>query len=145
MSKKRTKRYQPKPVHHPMLVTRKLEENIEAMNENIMLTAFQYGVATKEHFDYLTQMSNLLNIASNKKQLKATSDYVTHLMAIVKSILDRYHAKGKLGVAGEELQRLREFVRDYQQFWVRQTVGLYNECVAELNAFYAELAEKRAA
>lgn len=145
MSKKRTKRYQPKPVSHPMLVTRKLEENIEAMNEHSMLTAFQFGVATVEHYDYLTQMANLLNIASQKKDLNATKAYVDSLMAIVKSILDRYHAKGKLGVAGEELMRLREFVRDYQEFWVRQTTTFYNICVFELNAFYAELAEKRAA
>lgn len=145
MKKKRNKKYTPKPVHHPMLVTRKLEENVEVMNEHTMLTAFQYGVATKEHFDYLTQMSNLLNIASKKKQLKVTSEYVKHLMAIVKSILDRYHEKGKLGVAGEELTRLRQFVGDYQQFWIRQHVGLYNECVAELNAFYAELKEQRLA
>jgi len=143
--KKKTKKYQPKPVSHPMLVTRLLEEKVEAMNEHSMLTAFQYGVATKEHYDYLTQMANLLNIASNKKELKATSAYVDNLMKIVKSILDRYKAKGKLGVAGEELTRLREFVRDYQQFWVRQTVSLYNECVAELNAFYADVNERRAA
>lgn len=145
MTKKRSKRYQPKPVSHPMLVTRKLEENIEAMNENAMLTAFQYGVATKEHYDYLVQMGNLLNIASQKKELKATSEYVAHLMSIVKSILDRYHSKGKLGVAGEELMRLREFVRDYQQFWIRQTTTFYNECVYELNAFYGELEERRKA
>lgn len=143
--KKRNKKYQPKPVSHPMLVVRKLEENIEIMNEHSMLTAFQYGVATKDHYDYLTQMANLLNIASQKKELKATSVYVGHLMQVVKAILERYHAKGKLGVAGEELTRLREFVRDYQQFWIRQTVTLYNSCVAELNAFYAELEEKRAA
>ena len=137
------KKYKPKPVSHPMLVTRKLEENIEAMNEHSLLTAFQYGVATKEHYDYLVQMGNLLNIASQKKSLKSTSEYVEHLMAIIKSILDRYHAKGKLGVAGEELKRLREFVQDYQQFWVRQTTTFYNECVAELNLFYAELEDKR--
>ena len=137
------KKYKPKPVSHPMLVTRKLEENVEALNENILLTAFQYGVATKEHYDYLVQMGNLLNIASQKKSLKTTSEYVEHLMAIIKSILDRYHAKGKLGVAGEELKRLREFVQDYQQFWVRQTTTFYNECVAELNLFYAELEDKR--
>jgi len=137
MSKR--KAYKPKPVSHPMLITRKLEENVEALNENIMLTAFQYGVATKEHYDYLVQMANLLNIASTKKELKANDVYLKHLMAIVKSILDRYQAKGKLGVAGEELVRLREFVRDYQQFWIRQTTTLYNLCVAELNAFYAEL------
>jgi hypothetical protein len=88
-------------------------------------------------------MGNLLNIASNKKSLKSTSEYVKHLMAIIKSILDRYHAKGKMGVAGEELKRLREFVQDYQQFWVRQTTTFYNECVAELNLFYAELEDNR--
>ena len=139
MKKLRNKKYVPKPVSHPMLVTRKLEENIEEMNEHTLLIAFQYGVATKEHYDYLVQMGNLLNIASQKKALKSTSEYVVHLMAIVKSILDRYHTKGKLGVAGEELVRLREFVRDYQQFWVRQTTTFYNECVAELNLFYDEV------
>lgn len=143
--KKRTKKYTPKPVSHPMIVTRKLEENIEAMNENSLLTAFQYGVATKEHYDYLVQMANLLNIASTKKALKQTTEYVRSLMAVIKSILERYEAKGKLGVAGEELTRLREFVRDYQQFWVRQTTTLYNSCICELNLFYAELAERKAA
>jgi len=140
---KQRKKYKPKPVSHPMLVTRKLEENIEDMNEHSLLTAFQYGVATKEHYDYLVQMGNLLNIASNKKSLKSTSEYVKHLMEIIKSILDRYHAKGKLGVAGEELKRLREFVQDYQQFWVRQTTTFYNECVSELNLFYSDLEDNR--
>jgi hypothetical protein len=142
--KKRNKKYTPRGTSIPMLINRKLEENVEGKEELSMLHAFQYGTATMSDYDYLVRMANMLNVASQNKgeNLKQAVDAINFLASL---ILDRYKAKGKFGVNGDELAALRDVVTFYDAFWKRQTTNLYNQCVAELNAFYAELEQNRKA
>lgn len=143
--KKRSKHYKPTQTSVPMLINRLVYENVETIEEHSMLVAFKFGVATKQHFDYLARMSNMLNIAAQTKELDGLARYVDALNVLSKSILDRFKRTNKFGVTGEELITLKNLVGVYDQFWKTKTTTFYNNCVAELNAFYVEIQEKRAA
>ena len=128
-----------------MLVNRKLNENIESIEEFSMLTAFQYGHATKAHFDYLIRMANMLSCAAQTKALPRLAAQVDAINYLAKLVLDRYHNTAKFGVTAQELSAMRDLVRFYDDFWKRQTTDLYNTCAHELNAFYVDVAQKRQA
>lgn len=143
--KKRNKSYKPKQTSVPMLINRLVHENVETLEENAMITAFKYGVATKENYDYLVRMANMLNVALQKKPSEFALNLVAKVNALAKSIFERYQKTSKFGLNAEELKTMRVIVEDYDSYWKRQTTTLYNVCVEELNLFYADLAEKRAA
>ena len=143
--KKRQKSYKPKPASLPMLVNRKLNENIESIEEFSMLHAFQYGHARKAHFDYLVRMANMLNCAAQTKALPSLAKQVDAINFLAQLVLERYQRTGKFGTTAEELSAMRDLVRFYDDFWKRQTTDLYNKCAFELNEFYAELERKRVA
>lgn len=143
--KKRNKRYKPSHASVPMLVNRVVNDNIESKEELAMVNAFLFGTAQQSDYDYLVRMANMLNIAANYKgveNLKPTVDAINFLASL---ILERYQRTGKFGVDSEERGALRSVVVFYDSFWKRQTTNLYNDCVAELNAFYADVEERRAA
>jgi hypothetical protein len=143
MSKR--KAYRPKASSVPMLVNRFVNDSIEGAEELAMLHAFQYGKAGRPDYDYLIRMANMLNVAAQTKDvqnLKETVDAINYLASL---ILDRYKRTGKFGLDSDELNAMRDVVAFYDSFWKRQTTTLYNECVAELNAFYEEVEERRAA
>lgn len=143
--KKRQKAYKPKPTSLPMLVNRKIHENVESIEEFSMLTAFQYGHATKVHFDYLVRMANMLNCAAQTKGLPRLATQVDAINYLAKLVLERYHNTAKFGVTAQELNAMRDLVRFYDDFWKRQTTDLYNQCAYQLNAFYDEIAQKKQA
>ena len=143
--KKRNQAYKPKPVSLPMLVNRKLNENIESIEEFSMLTAFQYGHANKAHFDYLVRMANMLNCAAQIKASARSFIQVDAINYLAKLVLDRYQRTAKFGVNAAELIAMRKLVRFYDDFWKRQTTDLYNLCAYELNEFYSEIAQQKQA
>ena len=128
----------------PMLVNRLLEEHVESLEEHSMVMAFQYGVATKQHYDYLVRMANMMNIATQTKPSESALGMVQEINALAQSIFNRYTEHSKFGVAGLELDQMRHIVRAYDDYWKRQTTNLYNQCVAELKAFYADLENNKA-
>lgn len=128
----------------PMLVNRLLEEHVESLEERTMVVAFQYGVATKQHYDYLVRMANMMNIATQTKPSESALGMVQEINALAQSIFNRYTEHGKFGVAALELDQMRHIVRAYDDYWKRQTTNLYNQCVAELQAFYADLSNNKA-
>lgn len=145
MSKKRNKKYKPSHASVPMLVNRVMNDTIEGKEELAMLNAFQFGTATRDDYDYLIRIANTLNIAANYKADEGLKESVKAINFLAKLILERYQSTGKFRVYSDELAALRNLVTFYDSFWKRQTTNLYNDCIAELNAFYQEIEEKRAA
>lgn len=141
--KKRKKKYFPKDKSIPMIVNRTIHENAETLEEHSIIIAFQFGVATKEHYDWLTRMGNMINVACQTKPSEFALQLLANFDDLSKKIFARYEKTNKLGVNGEELKLMRKLVGEYDQYWKRQGTALYNKCVGELNAFYLELAEKR--
>jgi hypothetical protein len=124
----------------PMLVNRLLNENVETLQERAMIMAFQYGVATKQHYDYLVRMANMMNIANQLKPCDFTQDMSETINHLAAEIQERYNKHGKFGVSAHDLTTMRELAMAYDDYWKRQTTNLYNDCAYQLNAFYEELA-----
>jgi hypothetical protein len=143
MSKKRNKKYKPSHASVPMLVNRVMNDTVEGKEEFAMLNAFQFGTATRDEYDYLIRMANTLNIAANYKADEGLKESVKAINFLAKLILERYQSTGKFRVYSDELAALRNLVTFYDSFWKRQLTNLYNDCVYELNNFYAEIEQKR--
>lgn len=142
---KRTKKHRPIHASVPMLVNRLVNENVESLHERNMVVAFQYGVATQQHYDYLVRMANMLNIAQQSKPSDLALSLVTNINYLAQCVSWRYNAHGKFGVSAAELTLMRKLVTAYDEYWKRQTTTRYNDCVYELNAFYADLAKNKVA
>ena len=125
--------YRPKRVSTPMLINRGLQNDDLEMRERMIAEAFSGGWATERHFDEITDMRNLLTIAAAHKDDQGVLG-ICHAMSIVmNNIRTRYAETQRMGVSGDEVKLLREFCGIYADFWLRQSVGLYERCCDELN------------
>lgn len=138
---KKTNRPQPSV---PMLINRLLHQNVETLEENLMITAFQYGIADKQHYDYLMRMANMLNIANQYKPSDVGLSLATNLTWLTENIAENYNAHGNFRLSLINLKLMRTTVHAYDLYWKTQTTTLYNQCVAELNAFYTDLDQQKA-
>ena len=144
-TKKRNKSYKPKQTSVPMLINRLVHENVETLEENVIILAFRSGFATKEHYDNLVKMANMMNIASTTKPCVESKGLKYWLNYMAMEILKRYEKTGKFGLSGTDLGVLKKIVEVYDLYWKRQTTAFYNECIAELLAFYEDVKESMAA
>lgn len=124
-----------------MLVSRFVHNTEMELRERMAVTAFSGGFANTKHFDVLVEMMNLLMIAGSRdEKRKPIKTYAETVIApALNSIKERYKKTGKLGVTAQELITLRQMVDKNKAFWLTQTTGFYNECVAEINEFYRTL------
>ena len=87
----------------------------------------------ERNFDEITDMRNLLTIAAAHKDDQGVLG-ICHAMSIVmNNIRTRYAETQRMGVSGDEVKLLREFCGIYADFWLRQSVGMYERCCDELN------------
>lgn len=143
-TKKRKKIHKPIQTSVPMLINRLVHQNVETLEENIIILAFRSGFATKEHYDNLVKMVNMMNIASTTKPCVESKSLKHWLNYVAMEIFRRYEKTGKFGLSGTELGVLKKTVEAYDVYWKRQTTTFYNECIAELLAFYDDVSKRRA-
>ena len=136
--KKSSKHYKKSQTSVPMLVSRLVNQNVESIEEHSMLLAFKCGVATKQNFNYLVRMANMLNVAS-KKRLYLKSFNINNINILCKKILENFIKTDKFCISHSELILMCDIVNFYDNFWKRQTTTFYNECIYEVNAFYNDL------
>lgn len=116
-----------------MLINRGLQNDDLEMRERMIAEAFSGGWATERHFDEITDMRNLLTIAAAHKDDQVVLG-ICHAMSIVmNNIRARYAETQRMGVSGDEVKLLREFCGIYADFWLRQSVGMYERCCDELS------------
>lgn len=120
---------------HPMLVNRHIEAKTEQGRELAMITAFKFGAATVEHYDFLCDMANLVLIATTSNPNKFGGNVAESLIELSILIKQRFDKVGKYGVNGEQLTALIKAVENYDIYWKSQTTSLYNNSAAELQAF----------
>jgi hypothetical protein len=89
-------------------------------------------------------MANMMNIASTTRPCAESKSLKHWLNYVALEIFRRYEKTGKFGLSGTELGVLKKTVEAYDLYWKKQTT-FYNECIAELLAFYEEVKEKRLA
>lgn len=118
-----------RPTSPPMLINRGMINDDLERRERMSVEAFAGGWAATEHFDSLADMRNVLTIAAAHKddaQVLAMCDAMRIPMG---NIRERYAKSGRMGVTGDELALMREFVTVYRDFWMRQPVSLYEAAV----------------
>ena len=125
--------YRPKRVSPPMLINRGLQNDNLEMRERMIAEAFSGGWATERHFDELVDMRNLLTIAAAHKDDHGVLSLCHAMSIVMNNIRTRYAETKRMGVSGDEVKLLREFCGIYADFWLRQSVGLYERCCDELN------------
>lgn len=125
--------YRQKRVSAPMLINRGLQNDDLEMRERMIAEAFSGGWATERHFDELVDMRNLLTIAAAHKDDQGVLSLCHAMSIVMNNIRARYAETHRMGVSGDEVKLLREFCGIYADFWLRQSVGLYERCCDELN------------
>ena len=111
----------------PMLINRGLINDDLETRERQFVEAFAGGWATTEHFDSLADMRDCLLLAAAVKHDAQTILMCRASGIALMNIRDRYDATGRMGVAADELQVMREFCSVYADFWLRQSVGAYED------------------
>ncbi len=117
----------PRPATPPMLVRRGLINTELETVERMSVEAFVGGWATTDHFDTLADMRDCLLLAAVHKRDANTISMCHVVRVALMNIRDRYARTQRMGVAADELQVLREFCTVYVDFWLRQSVGAYDE------------------
>lgn len=144
--KKSCKR-KPRPIYYPMLVIESIcGDELEIANYQC-LNAFTHGVAEESHFRHFNDMANILLIAGTlRKQAALLAEFIEQdVMPILASIKNRFERVGKLGLAGGDIDVLREFIQVYTAFWKQESSGFLVECQSQMQVFYKELEEKNKA
>ena len=132
----------PRPVSPPMLINRGLINDELEIRERMIVMAFAGGWATTQHFDELADMRDCLLLSAAQKKDAETIVMCRAVGIALMNIRDRYSRTGKMGVDGNELQALHEFNNVYRDFWMRQSVGAYeNACDALARARTLNLTE----
>lgn len=111
------------------------------------LDAFRYGVADASHYKHFVDMANILLIAGTlRKPAAILAEFIENdVMPILSSVKTRFDRVGKLGLAGGDIDVLRDFIQVYTAFWKQESSDFLVKCQQQMQAFYAELEEKRAA
>lgn len=125
--------YRPKRVSPPMLINRGLQNDYYETKERMIAEAFSGGWATERHFDELTDMRNVLTIAAAHKDDQGILGLCHAMSIVMNNIRTRYAETQRMGVSGDEVKLLREFCGVYADFWLRQSVGMYERCCDELS------------
>lgn len=130
--------------HHsrsvPMILHREGEMlGIEVKAEIAAFTATKFGVMQKQHFDKLVEVNNIAKVAGQIKP-GSTTHFQPLLEATLQSIFNRYTTTGRLGVNATERDQIPVLVALNDTYWKGQTTTFYNQCGAEVNAFYKEKA-----
>ena len=138
----RRKAYKPKPVYYPMLVIdHACGKDLEIANWSC-LNAFMRGVADESHFKHFNDMANVLLIAGTlKPKAVELAEFIeADVVPILQSVKTRFEKVGKLGLAGGDIEVLRDFIKVYTAFWRQESSGFLVECQTQMQAFYKELA-----
>lgn len=128
-----------RPCSPPMLINRGLINDEIEIRERQFVEAFAHGYADKIHFDNLTDMRNVLLIAAAHKDDLTIINLCNAMSIPLQAIRARHAATSKFGVTGEELKMMRVFVEVYRDWWMLQSVSLYEQaCDSLQRAIYAK-------
>ena len=135
--RKQCKRRQ-RPASPPMLVSRGMVNDRLEIQERMAVEAFANGFATKEHFETLEDMQGVLTFAGANEPSCVNAAYFCRdtIAPVMHSIKARHTKTGKFGVTAEELKVLRKFCGQFKDFWLRQSLALYEQSCNDLNRYY---------
>lgn len=136
--RKQGRKFKAKARSVPMILHREgtmLDQEIR--QEMAAILASKFGVMQQLHYNKLAEINNIAKVAGDRKP-GSTAHFQPELEALLDSMLARYAKHKSIGVNAAERKRLPELLAFNDAYWKGQTTTFYNECGAEVNAFYKE-------
>lgn len=131
MSRKRCKRIVRRLVA-PTAVAMLLNPEV-SLQERMAVAALRGGWSTTEHFNLLADCRDMLILAANEKNDHAAIATCDMAGIALMNMKDRHAKLGKIGATGDELQALDLLVDVSEDFWKRQSGGLFIDAEAALH------------
>lgn len=117
----RRRRIEPKA---PMMVVMHTVTEL-SLTERQSVEAFAGGWATTDHYDNLADCRNIMTLAAAEREDQQTLAVCELAMHALLGVKERHQRTGKMGASGEELQALRLLADTSEDFWLRQSGGLF--------------------
>lgn len=115
-----------------------------AINERAAVLALRGGWAEVSHYDLLNNCRDMLILAASEKHDKAVIGVCDLAGVALLNIKDRYTEKKRFGATGDELRALELLCDVSEDWWKRQSGGLFIDAEAALSrAREMHLAEAR--
>ena len=140
MSRKRCKRVVRRATA-PTLVALHLNPEV-CLQERAAVLAVRGGWATTDHFNLLADCRDMLTLAACERNDKSTIAACELAAVALMNMKDRYAEKGKIGATGDEIRALELLVDASEDFWKRQSGGLFVDAEAALSRARAMRAEE---
>ena len=140
MSRKRCKRVIRRALA-PTLIALHLNPEV-CLQERGAVLAVRGGWATTDHFNVLADCRDMLMLAANEKSDSSAIAACTVAGIALMNMKDRHTEKGKIGATGDEIQALELLVDASEDFWKRQSGGLFVDAEAALSRARAMRAEE---
>lgn len=115
-----------------------------ALTELQSVEAFAGGWATTDHFDNLAYCRNIMTLAAAERDDQQTLIICELALHALLGVKERHQRSGKMGATGDELQALKVLVSTSEDFWMRQSGGVFERHYNALKrAQIAKVAEAR--
>ena len=131
MSRKRCKRVIRRALA-PTIVALHLNPEV-CLQERSAVLAVRGGWATTDHFNVLADCRDMLMLAANERDDKSAIAACTVAGIALMNMKDRHSEKGKIGATGDEIQALELLLDASEDFWKRQSGGLFVDAEAALS------------
>jgi hypothetical protein len=96
-----------------------------SLQERMAVEALRGGWSTTDHFNVLADCRDMLVLAANEKGDKTAIAACDLAGVALMNMKDRYTEKKRIGATGDELQALDLLVTTSEDFWKRQSGGLF--------------------
>jgi len=125
----------------PTMVAMHLNPEV-TIQERMAVAALRGGWSTTDHFNLLADCRDMLVLAANEKNDRAAIDVCTLSGIALLNMKDRHAEIGRIGATGDELQALDLLVTVSEDFWKRQSGGLFIDAEAALRRARAMRSEE---
>ena len=116
----------------PTIVALHLNPEV-CLQERSAVLAVRGGWATTDHFNVLADCRDMLMLAANERDDKSAIAACTVAGIALMNMKDRHSEKGKIGATGDEIQALELLLDASEDFWKRQSGGLFVDAEAALS------------
>lgn len=123
MSRKRCKRVIRRLVA-PTVVAMHLNPEV-SLQERMAVEAIRGGWSSTDHFNVLADCRDMLILAASEKSDKSALAACNLAGVALMNMKDRHAKVGKIGASGDEIQALSLLVDVSEDFWKRQSGGLF--------------------
>lgn len=116
----------------PTMVAMHLNPEV-SLQERGAVIALRGGWSTTDHFNILADCRDMLVLAANEKGDQSAIAVCDLAGIALMNMKDRHAEKKKIGATGDEIQALELLVDVSEDFWKRQSGGLFVDAEAALH------------